>query len=1106
MTARPPKHRGRPPWADWLLRGGLASLVLGVALPALALDPARSISQYNCRHWTRQNGLPADKINDVAQSADGYVWLASENGLIRFDGVEFTNLSIDLPTARGRNVRKLSATTSGGIRFAIQDGGFGGYDGKGFVTVGGPQWAHPDLQASTIFEARDGTVWTGMNPGISHWVPGNPETPLFGTDLTGQVMSMCEDATGQIWVGTAEHGLLYWAAGNLQTFPAPELEKVNISALAVGANGEVWVGTELGLRCYAHGKPRNIPRFNGDIKALLVDHHGALWVGTGGQGLACYKNGQFTWLRQADGLGSDYLLGLAEDAEGSLWIGTRDGLTQLSDTKFPIVSKHEGIGDGSSHMVAASPNGGLWIGTDLGLSYLDDQITTNYTWGPRSANSYIKLIFATRKGELYTEDGEKNIKVFGSGDEPGRPVSEVWTSAITEDATSLVLAVGDALVRLTNGKPTSYQYPPGPQPEFYWINNLYTARDGAVWVASKNGVFRLDQGTVRHWSASNGLSGDNVQWICEDIDGSIWVGLASGIARIKEGELKNITPADGLADNWIYTIIPDDYGSFWFNSGRGIFRASRQNLNAVADGKTARVQCELFDGLESVKATGRTDQENSGCKTRDGRIWFPCPWGVVMIDPAHIPTNDVPPPVHISRIVVNGQEYSPAAAVEVPPGKGEMEIDFTALTFVAPNNAQFKCQLVGWDNDWQSTGHRRTVLYTNLKPGHYSFRVIAANADGVWNQSGTTLAIQLRPFFYQTAWFDWLCAGLTFAVVAAIYQWRVRRTELKQRAAHQARAELEAEVTKRTAELARANESLQREIAERERMQNEIEQAHARLLENSRLAGMAEVATNVLHNVGNVLNSVNVSAALVKDKTRKSKVAYVGKVAGLLAERSTDLGEFMTMDPQGRQLPGFINDLAGQLAKEQQNTLQELASLQQHIDHIKDIVSRQQSYAKISGVAEVIPARKLVEDALLMNAGSMPRHGIELIREYAEVPPVNVEKHKVLQILVNLIRNAKYACTESRRSDKQIRLQIAGSAAGVSITIMDNGVGIAPEHLNRLFHHGFTTRQGGHGFGLHSSALAARELGGTLTFQSAGPGLGAAFTLTLPPSASPNKS
>ncbi len=1099
-------HPGRPSWADWLLRGCLAMLLLGVAPPALALDPARSISQYNCRHWTRQNGLPADKINDVTQSSDGYIWLASENGLIRFDGLEFTNLSIDLPTARGRNVRKLSPASTGGIRFAIQDGGFGSYDGKRFATVGGTQWAQPDLQATTILEARDGTVWTGMNPGISHWVPGNPETHFYGTNLTGQVISMCADATGQIWVGTAEHGLLYWADGKLQPFPAPELEKANISALAVSAHGEVWVGTELGLQCYAHGKPRKIPRFNGDVKTLLVDRHGTLWVGTAGQGLARYKDGHFSWLRQADGLGSDYLLGLGEDTEGSLWIGTRDGLTQLSDTKLPIFSEHDGIGAGSSHMVAASQNGGLWIGTDLGLSYLDDQMVTNYTWGPRPSNTYIKLVFATRQGEIYTEDGEKNIKVLGRGDEPGQPVSPVWTSAITEDATSLVLAVGDALIRLTNGKPTSYQYPPGRQPEFYWINNLYTARDGALWVASKNGVFRLDQGTVRHWSASTGLSGDNVQWICEDTDGSIWVGLGSGIARIKGGELKNITPADGLADNWIYAMVPDDYGSFWFDSGRGIFRASRQSLNEVADGKSARVQCELFDGLESVKATGRTDQENSGCKTRDGRIWFPCPWGVVMIDPKHIPTNAVPPPVHISRVLVNGREFNPAADLDVPPGKGEMEIDFTALTFLAPNNARFKCQLVGWDNDWQSLGHRRTALYTNLKPGNYSFRVIAANADGVWNLTGATLNLKLRPFFYQTAWFYWLCAALTFAGGATIYRWRVRLAAFKQRAVQQARAELEAEVSKRTAELARANDCLQREIAERERMQSEIATAQARLLENSRLAGMAEVATNVLHNVGNVLNSVNVSAALVTDQTRKSKVAYVGKVAGLLAERSTDLGEFMTLDPQGRQLPGFINDLAGQLAKEQQNTLQELTSLQQHIDHIKDIVARQQSYAKISGVSEVIPARKLVEDALLMNAGSMPRHGIELIREYAEVPPVNVEKHKVLQILVNLIRNAKYACNESRRADKQIRLQIAGSAAGVSITVMDNGVGIAPEHLNRLFHHGFTTRQGGHGFGLHSSALAARELGGTLTFHSAGPGLGATFTLTLPPSAHTNNS
>jgi PAS domain S-box-containing protein len=289
-----------------------------------------------------------------------------------------------------------------------------------------------------------------------------------------------------------------------------------------------------------------------------------------------------------------------------------------------------------------------------------------------------------------------------------------------------------------------------------------------------------------------------------------------------------------------------------------------------------------------------------------------------------------------------------------------------------------------------------------------------------------------------------------------------------------------------------------RDITDLKNAEAKVEAAHQQLLETSRLAGMAEVATNVLHNVGNVLNSVNVSAALVADNAKKSKVTFLGKAVALMDEHAADLGSFITVDPKGRQLPGYLNQLAEQLIREQQATIKELDSLRQHIEHIKDIVAMQQSYAKISGVTEVVNVTDLVEDALRMNVVALSRHGVELVREFNLVPPVIVEKHKVLQILVNLIRNAKHACDDSGRPGKKLRLQVAKTDNGVRVDVVDNGVGIPPENLTRIFNHGFTTRKSGHGFGLHSGALAAKEMGGTLSVHSEGPGCGATFTLTLP--------
>lgn len=292
---------------------------------------------------------------------------------------------------------------------------------------------------------------------------------------------------------------------------------------------------------------------------------------------------------------------------------------------------------------------------------------------------------------------------------------------------------------------------------------------------------------------------------------------------------------------------------------------------------------------------------------------------------------------------------------------------------------------------------------------------------------------------------------------------------------------------------------LQHEIAERKRAESELELLHKQLLETSRHAGMAEVATSVLHNVGNVLNSVNVSTSLVCDNLRKSKSQNLAKAANLLQEHTADLGTFLTSDPKGQLLPKYLADLSDHLATEQEDMLTELELLSKNIEHIKDIVAMQQSYAKVSGFVEAHAADKLVEDALHMNAAAFVRHGVELLRDYSPVPMVAVDKHKVLQILVNVMRNAKYALDDGGREDKRLVLSIGMNGNDrVKLSVIDNGVGIAPENLTKIFSHGFTTKKDGHGFGLHSGALAAKEMGGRLIAYSDGLGKGATFTLELP--------
>ncbi len=306
-----------------------------------------------------------------------------------------------------------------------------------------------------------------------------------------------------------------------------------------------------------------------------------------------------------------------------------------------------------------------------------------------------------------------------------------------------------------------------------------------------------------------------------------------------------------------------------------------------------------------------------------------------------------------------------------------------------------------------------------------------------------------------------------------------------------ARDELEKRVAERT-------EELQAEVAGHGRAQLELERVHRKLVDASRESGMAEIATNVLHNVGNVLNSVNVSAILATDLAQKSKVSGLARVVALLHEHEHDLGQFIAADPRGKHLPVHLGHLAEHLKSEQATLVKELESIRANIEHIKDIVAMQQSYAKVGGAQEIVGVVDILQDSLRMNEGALKRHGVDVICAFEGEPLVNVDKHKVLQILVNLVRNAKYACEESHESQKRVTLSVSSANERVRISIVDNGVGIAPENLTRIFNHGFTTRPSGHGFGLHSGALAARELGGALTVSSEGVGRGATFILELP--------
>jgi signal transduction histidine kinase len=314
-----------------------------------------------------------------------------------------------------------------------------------------------------------------------------------------------------------------------------------------------------------------------------------------------------------------------------------------------------------------------------------------------------------------------------------------------------------------------------------------------------------------------------------------------------------------------------------------------------------------------------------------------------------------------------------------------------------------------------------------------------------------------------------------------------------------AKDNLETRVRERTVELTCANEQLIREVTERKRAETELKKIQEKLIDAARRAGMAEVAADVLHNVGNVLNSINVSTTVITEKVKNSEVTNLEKIAILVNDHIDEIGTFLTRDPRGKHIPVYLNEVGKCLQAEQTDIIGKLQVLTDNVQHIKDIISMQQAYAKVSGVEVQVSLSRLVEDAIRINIAGLQRHGTRLVREFEELPEVEIDKQRVLQILVNLISNAKYALSDSKKREKLVTIRLyKHNKDRFRIEVSDNGVGIPEKNLTKIFSHGFTTKEGGHGFGLHGSALAAKELGGSLTVHSRGAEQGATFTLELP--------
>jgi diguanylate cyclase (GGDEF)-like protein len=799
------------PTARVTARVFLSALLL--ASPAMALDPARAITQYMHDVWQTGDGLPQNTVTAIAQTADGYLWLGTREALVRFDGVRFTAFDTRTTPELGHDwVMSLLADDNGGLWIGTAGGGLVRMESGRFTRLT-TEDGLPNEHVSAILEDRMGRLWIGTDGGgLARYESGRFILEPSRGALGASIRALAEDEVG-IWIGT-EAGLARLDDdGALRSFASEEgLSRRSVRALLRDREGVLWIGTDLGLNRLKDGRFTAFTQEDGlshdVVVSLLEDRDGSLWIGTDGGGLNRRRDGAFASFTSRDGLSNDTVYALHEDREGSLWLGTNlGGLNRLEAGRFTPFTTKEGLSSDYVRAVYEDREGALWFGTEGGgVNRLRDGRFTAFTTREGLSNDIVFAVLEDREGSLWvgTDSGLNRIRdgridVFHA--ENG--LANDCVLALYEDRAG-ALWIGTyagGLSRRKDGKFTSYGASEGLSNDT--VNVIFEDRAGNLWVGTRGGgLTRFKDGRFTAYTTKDGLADDLVFALHEDREGSLWIGTyGGGLSRLKNGKFASITQKQGLHDDVIHRIVEDGLGDVWMSSNKGIFRVPKRELDEVADGTRERITGTVYgtdDGMRNVECNGGA---SAGGRMRDGRIWFPTIEGAVRIDPEHLPTNRIPPPVAIEEVLVDGKAGGTPGLLRLPPSTQSLEVHYTALSLVAPEAVRFRYRLEGLEEDWVEADTRRVAYYSKLPPGSYRFHVVASNNDGVWNEEGAAFDFQVAPRFHETLWFRG-AAVLLFALAGPLFhRFRIRRLTRQ-------KAELERLVLERTAQLEAANARL----------------------------------------------------------------------------------------------------------------------------------------------------------------------------------------------------------------------------------------------------------------------------------------------------------
>jgi signal transduction histidine kinase/ligand-binding sensor domain-containing protein len=788
-----------------------AFAVVALSLPlfcphALALAPSLDVSQYAHTAWLVRDGFTQGSISSIAQTRDGYIWLGTGFGLFRFDGVRPEHWQ---PPQNGEQLPSnfvvcLRVARDGTLWIGTMKGLASWKDGR--LT------RYPDLAGfviDSILEDHKGTVWVGN---YSYAPPGKL-CAIYGTDvhcygldgtLGNGVLGLFEDSNNVLWV-VGRDRVWRWKPGPPRFYPIP-FGTYAAEELGEDPNGTLLIPLPGRLARFGQGKletqhPYPAPANNVDGLRLLRDREGGVWIGTVGAGIVHVHNGRADVFSRTDGLSGQDVRSLFEDREGDVWVVTSGGLDCFRNYAVATYSEDQGLGTPpGSGSVAADKDGTIWIGTNDGLKMWrhdavtiygrasDDKSRSTTVWSPLRyvANSGLRdhvfvTVFADNAGRIlvstpnafgYMENG-RFVSI--------RSVPGGIASSVAEDRQgNLWIANQDkGLLRLSKD---------GTAQQFSWASighkdgaqSLAADRStGGLWLGfSEGGVAYFRDGRIKEkYGRAEGLGSGRISALHVEADDTVWAATESGLSRIKDGKVMTLTSKNGLPCDGIHWITEDENHSFWFYMSCGLVRAARTELDAWAIDSQRKVKIAVFDSSDGVPNTPiGFIQGSQMTRSSDGKIWFVGFFGgASAIDPQHLPSNKLMPPVYIDRITANGTTYDATNGLRLAPRIRDLKIDYTAVSFVAPEKVHFRYRLEGQDRSWREVANDREAQYSNLPPGDYVFRVTAANKSGVWNEAGATLEFSVAPAWFQTDWFyaSSVLAGLLIA-------WTIYWTRMRQ--------------------------------------------------------------------------------------------------------------------------------------------------------------------------------------------------------------------------------------------------------------------------------------------------------------------------------------